>query len=147
MKIEYPKLIGQALLRMVRDLLRGVAAEGLPGEHHFYITFDTRHPAVDIPENLRRIYPEQMTVVLQNEFWDLAVEEDRFSVTLAFGGARRRLTVPFAAIRTFLDPHAELGLKFGSGEPEPVPVAGDAPAPEAGPPPGNVVPLDRFRKK
>lgn len=132
---------------MLRDLLREVAREGLPGEHHFYITFDTRHPAVEIPENLRRLYPEQMTLVLQKQFWNLVVEDDRFSVTLAFGGARRRLTVPFAAIRTFLDPHAELGLKFGAGERGPA--AGDEgePAPEASPPPGNVVSFDRFRKK
>ncbi len=147
MTIEYPKLIGQALLRMVRDLLREVAAEGLPGEHHFYITFDTRHPAVDIPENLRRVYPEQMTLVLQHQFWDLVVEDDRFSVTLAFGGARRRMTVPFAAIRTFLDPHAELGLKFGAGEDRSAGGDGDEPPSEASPPSGNVVPLDRFRKK
>ncbi len=132
---------------MLRDLLREVAREGLPGEHHFYITFDTRHPAVDIPDNLRRIYPELMTVVLQHRFWDLDVEDDRFSVTLAFGGARRRLTVPFASIRTFLDPHAELGLKFGAGERSAAAAEEDEPPSEAGSPPGNVVPLDRFRKK
>lgn len=110
--INYPAMLQRALLSLVRDVLTDTADVGLPGDHHLYIAFDTGHPGVDIPAFLRERYEEEMTVVLQNQFWDLETDDDGFSVTLRFDGTPARLQVPYEAIRSFVDPTASFGLKF-----------------------------------
>jgi hypothetical protein len=109
---DYARLVREALLEVPRRALRVAAREGLPGEHHFYVSFRTGHPGVSVSPSLRARHPEEMTVVLQRQYWDLAVGDDAFSVTLRFGGAPERLHVPFAALTAFADPAAEFGLRF-----------------------------------
>ena len=152
---EYEKMVERALRGVVRDALKRVSREGLRSAHHFYIGFDTRMPGVVIPDTLRARYPEEMTIVLQHQFWDLEVEEDRFSVTLSFDKQLERLTVPLAAIRGFADPSVNFALEFaadeGAAKAAGVPLALDAPAKRADKPPqkppGEVVTLDSFRKR
>lgn len=152
--IDYASLMQRALRSVVREALGQAAEDGLPGAHHFYISFDTTHPGVVMPDWLREKYPEQITIVLEHEYSDLAVTADRFSVGLSFSNRPVTLTVPLDAIRTFVDPHAEFGLKFDpvdseadledfepeDDEPEDEP---EPPAPKGG---ADVVSLDRFRK-
>ena len=116
--IDYPALIHEALLGVVREILCQVVEEGLPGEHHFYLTFRTDHPLVVMPVSLKIRHPETMTVVLQHQFWDLSVEEDFFGVTLRFGGAKHHLKIPFEALTGFIDPEAEFGLQLGTSSQE-----------------------------
>ncbi|HVT59921.1 MAG TPA: ClpXP protease specificity-enhancing factor SspB [Thermoanaerobaculia bacterium] len=111
-RIDYQKVVEDALRGAVRRVLAVAAARGLPGKHHFYLAFRTSHPGVQIPSALRDLHPEEMTIVLENQYWNLEVEDDRFSVELSFGGTRRTLTVPFAALTAFADPSAEFGLRF-----------------------------------
>jgi hypothetical protein len=110
--IRYDILAQEALRGLVKRVIGEVAQAGLPGEHHFFISFDTRHPGVRISDRLRNDYPTEMTVVLQHQFWDLAVGESSFEVGLSFKGVPERLVVPFAAIGSFVDPHASFALKF-----------------------------------
>jgi hypothetical protein len=110
--IEYPRLLRDATLGIVRGLLVRVAADGLPGEHHFYLTFATRAAGVEIAPALASRYPETMTVVLQHQWADLAVDDEAFAVTLRFGGVWERLRVPFSALTSFLDPSVPFGLDF-----------------------------------
>jgi len=110
--LDYARLVREALLDVPRRALRRAAREGLPGEHHFYLSFRTGHPGVSVSPSLRARHPEEMTIVLQHKYWDLAVGDDAFSVTLRFGGAPERLHVPFAALTAFADPAAEFGLRF-----------------------------------
>jgi hypothetical protein len=114
--LDYARLVREALRDVPRQALRLVASEGLPGEHHFYVTFRTSHPGVAISPGLHARYPEEMTIVLQYEYRDLAVGEEAFSVTLRFGGAPERLHVPFAALVAFADPAAQFGVRFEAGE-------------------------------
>lgn len=160
--LDYPRLVHDALRDVPRRALAQVAEEGVPGEHHFYLSFKTRDPGVRLPPFLRDLHPEEMTVVLQNQFWDLEVDREAFSVTLAFGGSRHRLTVPFAALTAFADPAAPFGLRFEPAEEagekeraaagqvetgaEPAAASG-APAGDGAAAPANVVRLDRFRSK
>jgi len=156
--INYGQLMHQALRRVMSDVLTDVAEHGLPGDHHFYITFDTTHPGVDMSDDLKRRYPGDMMVVLQDWFADLAVTPDRFSVTLNFGNVPEPIVVPFNAVRTFVDPSVEFGLKFDSqdGGDEFVVVEADPEAEDDdahGPDQqgrndreGEVVSLDKFRK-
>ncbi|HUP24081.1 MAG TPA: ClpXP protease specificity-enhancing factor SspB [Thermoanaerobaculia bacterium] len=111
-KIDYVARIDAALREVVRDLLAEIADEGLPGSHHFFLSFDTSHAGVILPPSLHSRYPGEMTVVLQHQFWDLEVEEHQVSVTLQFAGVPQRITVPFAALSAFSDPAAEFGLRF-----------------------------------
>ncbi|HEX6898954.1 MAG TPA: ClpXP protease specificity-enhancing factor SspB [Thermoanaerobaculia bacterium] len=113
-KIDYPALLQQAMRDIVRRVLEQVAEHDLPGEHHFYIGFRTDAPGVDIPRMLRDQYPQEMTIILQNQFWDLEVTPEAFSVVLRFGGSRQRLLVPFAALTAFADPSANFGLRLES---------------------------------
>jgi hypothetical protein len=158
--IRYDVLAQEALRGLVRKVLAEVAQAGLPGEHHFFITFDTRHPGVRISSRLKEQYPEEMTVVLQHQFWDLAVNDSAFEVGLSFKGIPERLIVPFRALKSFVDPHASFGLKFDAPQaPALAPGAASAPAQLAAEPPtasaeeappaesGAVVSLDAFRKK
>jgi hypothetical protein len=110
--LVYERMVEDALRGVLRQALRLTAKQGLPGSHHFYITFDTTHRDVRIPESLRALHPNEMTIVLQHQFWDLKVEEDHFEITLSFSGVSHRLHVPFAAVTAFADPHAKFGLQF-----------------------------------
>ncbi|HEX9237907.1 MAG TPA: ClpXP protease specificity-enhancing factor SspB [Xanthobacteraceae bacterium] len=118
--IRYDLLAQQALRGVVRTVLADVAKKGLPGEHHFKITFDTVAPGVRLSDRLRAQYPETMTIILQHQFWDLTVAERGFEVGLSFGGITERLTVPFDAIVAFHDPAVQFGFQF-----EPIDAAAD----------------------
>ena len=110
--IRYDLLAQEALRGVVRNVLADAAKNGLPGEHHFFVTFDTGAEGVVVSTRMRAQYPTEMTVVLQHQFWDLAVTEDRFEVGLSFGGIAEKLVVPFAAIKGFFDPSVKFGLQF-----------------------------------
>jgi uncharacterized protein len=111
--IRYDLLTQQALRAVVRRVLSDVAKVGsLPGEHHFYVTFDTRAPGVKLSSRMREQYPEEMTIVLQHQFWDLAVSDAHFEVALSFNGVSEKLHVPFEAIKGFFDPSVQFGLQF-----------------------------------
>src|SRR5216110_2336808 len=111
--IRYDILVQEALRGMVRDVLTEAAKnKGMPGEHHFFITFDTMAEDVRLSPRMRAQYPEEMTVVLQHQFWDLEVTEIDFEVGVAFGGIPERLAVPFAAVKGFFDPSVQFGLQF-----------------------------------
>ena len=157
--LDYPRLVREALRDVPRQALRLAAQEGLPGDHHFYLTFLTTHPGVAMSPGLHARHPRDMTIVLQHQFWDLAVGEEAFSVTLRFGGAKERVHVPFAALVAFADPAAQFGLHFEPGEegdagkPSPEPGGGGvvASATAAGgteeTPPANVVDIRAFRRR
>ena len=157
--IGYEALTERALRGVVRQALERVAAQGLIASHHFYLTFKTHDPGVDIPDYLKERYPDEMTIVLQNQFWGLKVEEDKFEVTLSFQKLPAKLVVPFAALTAFADPGVQFGLQFRNATPRaPAKEIGAAPeqtktvspaehAPEAPPSAPQVVSLDKFRKK
>jgi hypothetical protein len=163
--IRYDVLAQEAMRGVLRRVMSDVAKQGLPGDHHFYITFLTQAPGVKLSPRLMEQYPQEMTIILQHQFWDLVVTEDRFEVGLSFGGVPERLVVPFGAIKSFLDPSVQFGLQFNIGEAAapvrdkastalaPVPAAerrADAPRTAGESKPGEgaeVVRLDRFRKK
>ena len=135
--IRYDILAQQALRGVVRTVLADVAKNGLPGEHHFKITFLTVAPGVRLSERMRSQYPETMTIVLQHQFWDLAVHDDAFEVGLSFGGVAERLAVPFDAITAFFDPAVQFGFQFETVEGETAAergAAGKAPAPSTAAP-------------
>ena len=110
--IRYDLLAQEALRSVVRRVLSDVARDGLPGDHHFYISFDTRAPGVKLSQRMREKYPEEMTVVLQHQFWDLIVTDTTFEVGLSFGGEPERLVIPFSALKGFFDPSVKFGLQF-----------------------------------
>lgn len=110
---NYTEMVENALVTVLRTALQRTAAEGLPGEHHFYITFRTDAPGVVIPGFMKAAHPELMTVVLQHSFENLDVTEEQFSVDLSFQQRWHRVVVPFAAVKAFADPHAKFGLQFG----------------------------------
>jgi hypothetical protein len=110
--IRYDVLARDALRGVLRRVLTDAAEHGLPGEHHFFITFLSTADGVKLSPRLLAQYPEEMTIILQHQFWDLVVTEDRFEVGLSFGGIPERLVVPFAAIKSFLDPSVQFGLQF-----------------------------------
>jgi hypothetical protein len=111
--IRYDILVQEALRGMVREVLAEAAKnKGMPGDHHFFITFDTTAEDVRVSDRLRAQYPEEMTIVLQHQFWDLKVTEDAFEVGLSFGGVAERLLVPFDAIKAFADPSVQFTLQF-----------------------------------
>jgi len=111
-QIRYDLLTQQALRGVVRNVLADAAKKGLPGDHHFYISFDTRADGVRLSDRLRAQYPDEMTIILQHQFWDLKVGDDEFEVGLSFGGIAERLTVPYEAINGFFDPSVQFGLQF-----------------------------------
>jgi hypothetical protein len=119
-QIDYETLgqtaLHAAMRSMVRDILVGVAKSGLPGEHHFYIAFNTTARGVTLSKRLQERYPAEMTIILQHRFWDLAVDEDSFEVKLTFDGIPERVVVPFAALKVFFDPSVPYGLQFEDGE-------------------------------
>ncbi len=111
-QIRYDLLTQKALRGVVRTVLSDAARKGLPGDHHFYIGFDTHAAGVKLSERLRAQYPEQMTIILQHQYWDLAVSDSGFEVGLSFGGVPEKLAVPFDAINSFFDPSVQFGLQF-----------------------------------
>ncbi|MEL7025831.1 MAG: ClpXP protease specificity-enhancing factor SspB [Pseudomonadota bacterium] len=150
--IDYGNLMYRAMRSLIHDVLSDVAENGLPGAHHFLITFDTMHPDVEIADWLSDRYPEKMTIVMQHWFADLSVVDDGFTVTLNFGDKPETLFVPFDAIKTFVDPSVEFGLRFENqdededGDDSPPPDDTPDPAPsDIGESP-QVVSLDSFRK-
>ena len=163
--IRYDVLARDALRGVLRRVLTDAAAHGLPGEHHFFITFLSTAEGVKLSPRLLAQYPEEMTIILQHQFWDLIVTEDRFEVGLSFGGIPERLVIPFAAIKSFFDPSVQFGLQFEPQEATEAPAAKlptvppspalsattSEPAASEEPPRGNegatVVRFDRFRKK
>jgi hypothetical protein len=168
--IRYDVLARDALRGVLRRVLTDAAEHGLPGEHHFFITFLSTAEGVKLSPRLLAQYPEEMTVILQHQFWDLTVTEDRFEVALSFGAFAERLVVPFNSIKSFFDPSVQFGLQFEPSDaaaeapaaslpsvaaPSSTPMALTAPAPTAEnkdepAKPGEgaeVVRLDRFRKK
>lgn len=155
--MDYGTLEQEALRGVVRlALLRAAEPEGLPGEHHLYITFKTRAAGVSLPPDVLAKYPDEMTIVLQHQYWDLAVEADLFSVMLKFGGMPKVLTVPYSAVTRFADPGVDYLLQFDAPEIEPEPVlamksdarpAAEAPAGDGTDDGPKVVSLDQFRKK
>ena len=170
--IRYDVLARDALRGVLRRVLSDAAAHGLPGEHHFFITFVSKAEGVKLSPRLLAQYPEEMTIILQHQFWDLVVTEDRFEVGLSFGGIPERLVVPFHAIKSFFDPSVQFGLQFEPSEAiaetparpklpaapapaalAPAPVAAASAADDQPEPPApsgegaEVVRLDRFRKK
>jgi hypothetical protein len=171
--IRYDVLARDALRGVLRRVLSDAAEHGLPGEHHFFITFLSTAEGVKLSPRLLAQYPEEMTVILQHQFWDLTVSEDRFEVGLSFGGIPERLVIPFNSIKSFFDPSVQFGLSFEAADngetplaasppatanlpataapaapPVPGPAAAENPDPPAKPSEGaEVVRLDRFRKK
>ena len=148
--IDYGNLMHRAMRGLIQTVLSDVAKNGLPGAHHFFITFDTNTDGVEMADWLRSRYPNEMTVVIQNWFEDFVVTDAGFSITLNFGDNPEHLVIPFDALRTFVDPSVEFGLRFESQhedeeEDEDLPTEeedeSDAPRPEA-----EVVSLDQFRK-
>jgi len=167
--IRYDVLARDALRGVLRRVLNDAATHGLPGEHHFFITFLSAADGVKLSPRLLAQYPEEMTVILQHQFWDLVVSDDRFEVGLSFGGIPERLVVPFSAIKSFFDPSVQFGLQFEPSEgtadlpatnlpaapapsalavpevePADEPTAEEPAKPSEG---AEVVRLDRFRKK
>lgn len=110
--IRYDIITQDALRGVVRSVLQGVAQDGLPGEHHFYVTFATRAPGVRLSSRLMAQYPDAMTIVLQHQYWDMEVTEHAVSVGLSFNGIPERLLIPFSSIKRFYDPSVEFGLEF-----------------------------------
>lgn len=155
--MQYEAMAQDALRGVVKAALKRAAAPGgLPGAHHFYITFKTKAPGVSGPPEVLSKYPDEMTIILQHQYWDLAPGETFFTVTLKFGGQPKRLSIPYAAVVRFFDPSVQFGLQFEVPEDYELPQAdedGDEPGPgvsEADPdaePEAKVVSLDQFRKK
>lgn len=146
--IDYPNLVLDALRRMVASVLREVSAEGLPGGHHFYITFRTDAEGVSLPANLRRAHPDELTVILQHQFWGLEVDDERFSVILRFSGVEAPITVPFAAMTAFADPAVDFALQLAlptGGEEPPKPPGDEIDGGANGE--GTVIAFDRGRKR
>jgi hypothetical protein len=150
--IPYDEIVQEALRDVVGRVLGEVErAGGLPGDHHFYITFKTRLPGVQIPKHLVERFPDEMTIVLQHRFWDLKVEQNAFSVGLSFGGVPSTLRVPFAAVTDFVDPAVDFSLKFqaeggAEGHEEHEEPENDEPAGEPAEDGSNVVSVDFTRK-
>ncbi|SDW44601.1 hypothetical protein SAMN05444358_101840 [Ruegeria halocynthiae] len=116
--IDYGNLMHTAMRGLIKTVLTGVSETGLPGAHHFFITFDTRHEGVELADWLRQRYPGEMTIVMQHWFENLEVGDEGFSITLNFGDAPEPLYIPYLAIKTFVDPSVEFGLRFESPEDE-----------------------------
>ena len=128
-RFHYDALVDDALRSVVRRVLTQVAETGLPGSHHFYISFRSNDPGVELPEYLRAKYPEEMTIVLQHQYWDLIIREDDFEVTVSFNKQQERIKVPFAALSAFVDPSVRFGLQFDRKDKGTVPAEKPAAAP------------------
>ena len=157
--IKYDEMVQTALIGVVRDILFDTVENGLMGEHHFYITFQTNHPDVQIPTYLKERYEEDMTIVLQNQFWDLSVDDKHFEISLSFNRNKEHLYIPFEALLGFFDPSVDFGLHFNAdaeatveiSEPEEKEILEAEKTESAEQPPSiekdNIVALDAFRNK
>ncbi|HUX79067.1 MAG TPA: ClpXP protease specificity-enhancing factor SspB [Alphaproteobacteria bacterium] len=143
---NYEEMVQEGLRNVVREALQSAAAEGLPGAHHFYIAFQTDYPGVQLADYLRERHPEEMTIVIQHQYWGLEIDHDGFYITLSFSDSQERIYVPFHALLSFMDPYAKFGLQF---TPPPF-MEGEEVASietaisENG---DNIITLDKFRKK
>jgi len=151
---DYPQMVETALRGVVREALARAAREGLRGAHHFYVSFRTDAASVVLPDYLLAKYPDEMTIVLQNQFWGLEIRDQDFSVTLSFQNRPEQLTIPFAAVTSFADPSVKFGLQFEVSAAKPQGAAAlpaKVPARETSEPPprqaAEVVKLDKFRKR
>ena len=150
--IDYGNLMHKAMRRLIFEVLTDISARGLPGNHHFFITFDTMHPGVEIADWLSDRYPGEMTIVIQHQYESLDVTEQGFSITLSFGDVPEPLYVPYDAIRAFMDPSVEFGLRFETQDEDDSTYAPEAPmevmAEQEGAPhkDAEVVSLEQFRK-
>jgi len=150
---DYPQMVATALRGVVREALARAAREGLRGSHHFYVIFRTDAAGVVLPDYLLAKYPDEMTIVLQNQFWGLEVRDQDFSVTLSFQNRPEQLTIPFAAVTSFADPSVKFGLQFAAAEtpaPEAPTLPAKIPADRTATPPrqaAEIVALDKFRKR
>jgi uncharacterized protein len=143
---NYEEMVQEGLRDVVREALQIAAVEGLPGAHHFYIAFKTDYPGVQLADYLKERHPEEITIVIQHQYWGLEVDEDGFYITLSFSDSQERIYVPFHALLSFMDPYAKFGLQFTPPpfiEGEEVPSV-ESPVVENG---DNVITLDKFRKK
>lgn len=159
--MDYNRMVETALRNVVRQALERARDDGLPGAHHFYLSFQTEDPDVVLADHLRAKYPDEMTIVIQHQFWGLEVEDEAFEITLSFNKVHERLRVPFRALTGFFDPSVQFGLQFqpaagaGGGAAKPpavvpqpgLPVTSPAAADEAADDGAKVVTLDQFRKK
>ncbi len=149
--MNYNGMVETALRHVVRRVLDQVAESGLPGNHHLYLSFHTDYPDVVLPGHLRERYPEEMTIVLQHQFWGLETNDEGFEVTLSFDDVHEYIFVPFAAMTAFADPSVQFGLQFKSGEDEQAAKGAErspaSSAPQKSAPAGEIVALDSFRKK
>ncbi|MDO9526007.1 MAG: ClpXP protease specificity-enhancing factor SspB [Gemmobacter sp.] len=150
--IDYGNLMHRAMRGLIQQVLTDIADNGLPGAHHFFITFDTTHPDVQIADWLRARYPSEMTIVIQHWFDNLTVTDEGFAITLNFGNQPEPLVIPFDALRTFVDPSVEFGLRFETSssddddeDSDEVEVVTDDGSPSK-PHEAEVVSLDKFRK-
>lgn len=147
--IDYGNLMHRAMRGLIQTVLSDVSKNGLPGAHHFFITFDTTHPGVDMADWLKARYPGEMTVVIQHWFENLDVTDEGFSITLNFGNNPEPMVIPFDAVRTFVDPSVEFGLRFETHSDEDEDDEDDIEVEEAASPPrdAEIVSLDKFRKQ
>ncbi len=155
--IKYDEMVQAALIGVVRDVLIDTAEHGLLGEHHFYITFQTNHPEVVIPLYLKERYDDDMTIVMQNQFWDLFIDEEHFEISLSFNRKKEHLYIPFDALLGFFDPSVDFGLHFNADAETPLeaPVQStneeniiiDEVKESSSTEKDNIVTLDTFRKK
>jgi len=145
---NYEEMVQEGLRGVVRDALKVAATEGLPGAHHFYIAFKTDYPGVQLADYLRERHPEEMTIVIQHQFWGLEIDPRGFYVTLSFSDSQEQIYVPFHALLSFMDPYAKFGLQFTPPafveKQEPPPLVQLSSSDETK---DNVVTLDQFRKK
>jgi hypothetical protein len=147
--IDYGTLMHRAMRGLIQTVLADVARDGLPGAHHFFITFDTTYPGVELADWLRERYPTEMTVVIQHWFENLTVTDDHFTITLNFGNQPEPMLIPFDAVRTFVDPSVEFGLRFETQDSDDDEDEDDIEVqeePEGPRPEAQVVSLDQFRK-
>ena len=144
---DYEEMVQESLRGVVREALKVAALEGLPGAHHFYIAFKTDYPGVQLADYLRERHPEEMTIVIQHQYWGLEVDDQGFYITLSFSDSQEKIYVPFHALISFMDPYAKFGLQF---TPPPFIEKEESSTPEDLSPSkskDNVVTLDKFRKK
>ncbi len=144
-QINYPKIIDDSMRNVVSQILSHVEQHGLQGNHHFYISFLTQMFGVSISENIKKDYPEEITIVLQHQFENLKVEKTKFSVTLMFGGVIETLVIPFKAITAFSDPSVKFTIEFTSHDP--IHITEEELPEEADDETSNVITLDKFRDK
>lgn len=144
--IDYGNLMHRAMRGLIQEVLESVQENGLPGAHHFFITFDTNHPDASLADWLKQRYPSEMTVVLQHWYDNLDVGDEGFGITLNFGDAPETLFVPYDAIQTFVDPSVEFGLRFEKQITEVEDEDGDLDEEQGAKPAADVVSLDSFRK-